>query len=500
MLFNSIQFAIFLPIVFVLYWFLTNKNIKVQNILLLVASYVFYGWWDWRFLCLLIILSATNYYIGIEIENNQEKSRAKIWFVIGLIINLGVLGVFKYFNFFIDSFIDLVSLAGYDLPRSTTKIILPVGISFYTFLSLSYIIDIHKKTLNANRNILDVLLSLSFFPIILAGPIQRPATLLPQITKKREFKYEQAVDGLKQILWGLFAKVVIADNLAVYVDDIFLNYFNYSGSTLLLGAIFYAIQIYADFSGYSDMAIGIAKLFGFNLMRNFAYPYFSRDISEFWKRWHISLVTWFRDYVFLPIAFAVSWRLNGKKVLFIRNEFFIYIIASAIVWFLTGLWHGANYTYIMWGMIHGLFLILYKWQMKPRKRLFKKLGINNNNSVIIGVETLITLIFIVFAWIFFRAESIAHAFQYLNGMFSSSLFKISILDLKSLSFGAEIIYKTVLVLIFIIFEWFQRNKQHALQFKDSQINPIIRWSIYYSIILLILCFQGSQQNFIYFQF
>ncbi len=328
---------------------------------------------------LLVLLSLANYFIGIQIEKNETNRKGKFWLISGLIANIGVLGVFKYFNFFIDGFINLVSLVGYDLPRSTTKIILPLGISFYVFLSLSYIIDIYKKNLNANRNIIEVLLALSFFPIILAGPIQRPVSLLPQITKRREFNYSQAVDGLKQILWGLFVKVVIADNLAVFVDDFFLNYSNYSGSTLLLGAIFYSIQIYADFSGYSDMAIGIAKLFGFSLMRNFAYPYFSRDITEFWKRWHISLTTWFRDYVFLPISFTVSWRIKGEKILFIKTDLFIYIVASTITWFLTGLWHGANYTFIIWGLIHGFFLIVYRIQKNPRKKLFKRIGITNNH-------------------------------------------------------------------------------------------------------------------------
>jgi alginate O-acetyltransferase complex protein AlgI len=500
MLFNSFEFAIFLPIIFILYWFVTNKNLKSQNALLLLASYFFYGWWDWRFLFLLFSISTFNYFIGIRIDKSEIKTKKKIWIITGLIINIAVLGIFKYYGFFIDSFIDLISLFSYELPRSTTKIILPLGISFYVFLSLSYIIDIYKKNLYANRNIVEVLLALSFFPIILAGPIQRPIILLPQISRKREFNYGQAVDGLKQILWGLFAKVVIADNLAVYVDDIFLNYSYYSGSTLLLGAVFYTIQIYADFSGYSDMAIGIAKLLGFSLMRNFAYPYFSRDITEFWKRWHISLVMWFRDYIFLPLSFSVSWKIRGEKFLFIKTDFFIYILASTVVWFLTGLWHGANYTFILWGMINGVFLIIYRLQNRPRKRLFKKFGINNNNLVIIVGETLLTLFIVIIAWIFFRAESISHAFQYLNRLFSSSLLRISILDLKSLSIGAEIIYKTILVLIFIFFEWVQRSKQYALDFKDSRMNPVIRWSIYYSIILLILYFRGSQQNFIYFQF
>jgi len=259
-----------------------------------------------------------------------------------------ILGIFKYFNFFINSFIDLAAVIGYDLPESTTKIILPLGISFYTFLSVSYLIEIYRKNLKADRNIFHVLLTLGFFPIILAGPIQRPISLLPQISARREFNYNQAVDGLRQILWGLFVKVVVADNLAVEVDNIFKNVTDAGGSTLFLGIVLYSVQIYADFSGYSNMAIGAAKLFGINLMRNFAYPYFARDITEFWKRWHISLTTWFRDYIFLPLSFNISWKIKTEKVLLIKSDHFIYITAGIVVWFLTGLWHGANYTFIIW--------------------------------------------------------------------------------------------------------------------------------------------------------
>lgn len=491
MLFNSIEFAVFLPIVFILYWFILSRNLKQQNILLIIASYIFYGWWDWRFLLLLIVLSLANYFVGIEIENNQENSKGKKWFIFGLVINLIVLGLFKYFNFFIESFIDLISLIGYDLPRSTTKIILPVGISFYTFLSLSYIIDIQRKTLKANKNVAEVLLSLSFFPIILAGPIQRPASLLPQIGKKREFNYAQAVDGLKQLLWGLFTKVVIADNLAVFVDELFLNYSNYSGSTLFIAAIFYTIQIYADFSGYSDMAIGIAKLFGFSLMRNFAFPYFSRNIMEFWKRWHISLVSWFRDYVFLPFSFAVSWRLKGEKVLFIRNELFIYILASGVVWFLTGLWHGANYTFIIWGIIHGLFLVLYKWQTRPRKRLLKKFKISNKNTVLVVIEPLLTLFIVIMAWIFFRASSIEQAVGIFSEIFSSSLFLAPIKFPK---------YLLILLLGFIVIEWIGRSNNYAIEKMPFSRHRIVRWSFYYIILAVMLVYAGEGQPFIYFQF
>jgi alginate O-acetyltransferase complex protein AlgI len=491
MLFNSIDFALFLPIVFILYWFVTNRNLISQNLLLLIASYFFYGWWDWRCLLLLIMISSFNYFVGKWIDKNDLNYKKKIWFTAGLVINIGILGIFKYYNFFVDSFVNLFSLLGYHLSKSSAKIILPLGISFYTFLSLSYLIDIYKKNLNADRNIIEVLLTLSFFPIILAGPIQRPSSLLPQIAKKRVLIYDQAVDGLRQILWGLFTKIVIADKLAPHADDIFNNISVYSGSTLLIGIIFYTIQIYADFSGYSNIAIGTAKIFGFNLMQNFAYPYFSRDITEFWKRWHISLTTWFRDYIFLPISFTVSWRLKNDRVFFIKTEMFIYIVASTITWFLTGLWHGANYTFIIWGMIHGFFLIIYQWQKSPRKKLFKKIGLNNKNSIVRFVETLITLIIVMIAWVFFRANSVHQAYLFITGIISSSLFSIP-----------QVLPKKVILItfLFILAEWFQRNKQYALQIENLKYK-IVRWGIYYGIIVLIfLSFGDSQQNFIYSKF
>ena len=490
MSFTSVEFAVFLPIVFLLYWLVANKNLKAQNILLLLASYCFYGWWDWRFMFLLALLSLANYSIGIWIEKNETKWKKKIWLITGLIINIGVLVVFKYFDFFVDSFIDLVSHIGYNLPRFSTKIILPLGISFYTFLSLSYIIDIYKKNLDADKNIIEVFLALSFFPIILAGPIQRPNSLLPQIAKRKEFSYDLAVGGLRQILWGLFTKIAIADILAPYVNDIFQNFNNYSGSTLLIGAIFYAIQIYADFSGYSNIAIGTGKLFGYSLMKNFAYPYFSRDITEFWKRWHISLTSWFRDYVFLPLSFNISWRIKSEKVILIKSDVFIYIAASTVTWFLTGLWHGANYTFIIWGMFNGFLLIIYHLQTKSRKRLFKKLGISNNNPVVVFIETFITLSIVIVAWIFFRSDSTHGALLYVSKIFSSSFFSLpQVLPKKAI----------LLLVLFIFSEWLQQNRDYPMEIEN--IKPwVIRWGIYLLFVLIVLSLHGDQQQFIYFQF
>lgn len=492
MLFNSIEFYIFLPVVFFIYWFVVNKNLQLQNFFLLIASYTFYAWWDWRFLFLLFSISLFNYFIGLRIYTNETDKVRRIWLIAGLFVNISILGIFKYYNFFVNSFIDLVSLFGYELPESTTNIILPLGISFYTFLSISYIIDIYKKNLTADKSVIHVLLTLSFFPIILAGPIQRPTTLLPQISKPRNFDLSQAKDGLRQLLWGFFVKIAIADKLAYHADNIFLNFPGYYGSTLFIGALFYSIQIYADFSGYSNIAIGTAKLFGINLMRNFAYPYFARDITEFWKRWHISLTTWFRDYLFLPLSFSISWRIRTEKVLFIKTDLFIYIVASLVVWFLTGLWHGANYTFIVWGMIHGFFLIIYQWQRKPRKKFFKKIGINNDHKGIVTSEIIFTLFIVVLSWIFFRSTDLNNAFLYIDRMFSSSLF------LMPEIFPGDMVLLTVL---FIFSEWLQRNKEHALQFESVIKYRPVRWGVYYLLVILILLFLGeTQQNFIYAQF
>lgn len=498
MLFNSFEFLVFLPIVFFIYWFLVNKNLKLQNIFLLFASYVFYSWWDWRFLGLLVGLGISNYFIGINVDSVNADRKRKSWMVFGILVNVGVLCIFKYFNFFIDSFIDLISLTGYKLSHSSTKIILPIGISFYTFLSLSYIIDIYKKNLAAHRNVIEVLLTLSFFPIILAGPIQRTASLLPQITCKRKFEQVFAVDGLRQILWGLFKKIVLADTCAANADYIFSNYSTFSGGVLVMGVVYFAFQLYGDFSGYSDIAIGIGRLFGFNLMRNFAYPYFSRDIAMFWQRWHISLTTWFRDYIFLPLSFAFSWKINKERVLLIKTDLFIYIAASIITWFLTGLWHGANLTFIIWGMIHGFFLIIYQWQKKPRKNLLKKMGISNNNLFIVIFESLLTLSIVGFAWIFFRASTINEAALYIREMFTQGIFSVSVLDLRGRGITSTLIDASIAIVVVVIFEWLQRNRQHGLEIQHYPL--FIRWFFYWILTFFCLIYLGDERTFIYFQF
>jgi alginate O-acetyltransferase complex protein AlgI len=475
--------------VFLVYW-LARFSCRIQNLLLLVASYVFYGWWDWRFLILLIFVSLFNYIIGIQIEAGRTEWSRKFFLIIGVSINFWILGLLKYFNFFIDGFVDFVSLFGYQIRGTTIDVILPVGISFYIFLSISYLLDIFKGSTSADKNLINVLLSLGFFPIILAGPIQRPSTLLPQIRTTRVFDYQQVSDGLRQILWGLFVKIAVADNLAPFVNEIFNSYSSNPGSTLFVGALFYTIQIYADFSGYSHIAIGTASILGFRLMRNFNYPYFARDIADFWKRWHISLTTWFRDYLFLPVSFAVSWKIKTGKVLAIKTDLFIYIIASLVTWLMTGLWHGANYTFIIWGLLHGLLLIFYKIQVKPRKRILKKLNIHNNNIFLSFTEGIFTFLFIVLTWVVFRSESVWDSIEYIKGMFSPSLLSNP---------GDLPVIEITIALLFLISEFIQKDKNHALQFEKLK-RVWVRWSIYAGLVIIILLFGGNAQKFIYFKF
>jgi alginate O-acetyltransferase complex protein AlgI len=344
MLFNSISFAIFLPVVFLLYWFFTKGNLKLQNILLLVASYFFYACWDYRFLFLLIFSTLLDYFTGLKIYEAKGKHKKKFWLWLSICINLGFLGVFKYYNFFVSSFAEALSSFGLHINYSTLNVILPVGISFYTFHGLSYVLDIYNNKIKPNRNFINYSVFVSFFPLLVAGPIERATHLLPQIERKREFDYSKAIDGLRQILWGLFKKIVIADNCAEYANLIFNNSDQYGGSTLLLGAIFFTFQIYCDFSGYSDIALGTARLFGIDLLRNFAFPYFSRDIAEFWRRWHISLSSWFRDYLYIPLGGSKGGTL--KKV---RNTFIIFLVS--------GFWHGANWTFIVWGLLNAIYIM-----------------------------------------------------------------------------------------------------------------------------------------------
>ncbi|MCF8371811.1 MAG: MBOAT family protein [Bacteroidales bacterium] len=478
MLFNSIEFAIFLPIVFALYWFVTQRNLTLQNTLILGASYLFYGWWDWRFLSLIIFSSAVDYLVGLRLLTQNDQRKRKLLLFTSILVNIGFLGLFKYYNFFAESFADAFTLMGKPIEASRLNIVLPVGISFYTFQTLSYSIDVYKRKIQPTRDIIAFFAFVSFFPQLVAGPIERASHLLPQFYRKREFDPTKAVDGMRQILWGLFKKIVIADNCAVYVNDIFASSESYSGASLLLGTIFFAFQIYGDFSGYSDIAIGTARLFGIDLMRNFAFPYFSRDIAEFWRRWHISLSTWFRDYVYIPLGGS-----RGSTWMKIRNTFIIFVVS--------GFWHGANWTFLAWGFLNACyFLPLMLW---------KKNRVNTDtvaeNRVLPNFRELGAMLFTfaltLIAWIFFRAATLQQAFQIIAEIFSPSLF-----SLPDLLFVKEVL----LIAILIVAEWVQRNKQHALQFDTIRIPRMVRWGLYQVIIVAILFWGSGKQEFIYFQF
>jgi alginate O-acetyltransferase complex protein AlgI len=478
MLFNSIHFAIFLPIVFIFYWFVVNKKLKIQNILLLVSSYFFYACWDWRFLFLLIFSTLLDYYTGIKMSDAKDQKIKNFWFWLSISVNLGFLGVFKYYNFFATSFADAISNIGLHVSPWTLKVILPVGISFYTFHGLSYVIDIYKERIKAEKNFIDYAVFVSFFPLLVAGPIERATHLLPQIQKRRIFNYAFMVDGLRQILWGLFKKVVIADQCAQYANTIFNNSSEYSGSTLFLGALLFTFQIYGDFSGYSDIAIGTAKLFGIDLLRNFAFPYFSRDIAEFWRRWHISLSTWFRDYLYIPLGGS-----KGGLWMKVRNTFIIFLVS--------GFWHGANWTFIIWGLLNAIYImpsIIFNTNRNNIDIVAHGRYLPNLKEIIsIGVTFSLT----VLAWIFFRAENLKHAVSFLQGIFSSSFFSMP--QIKPIG---VVLY----ILFFIVIEWFGREKKYGIENFGFKWPRVVRWTFYYFLIILIVSFSGKEQEFIYFQF
>lgn len=478
MLFNSLSFAIFFPIVFALYWFVARRNLKWQNLLLLVSSYYFYSCWDWRFLFLLMFSTLLDFFTGIKMQD-AEGSRKKFWFWLSVIINLGFLGVFKYYNFFAQSFADLMHGFGVEVHPGTLDIILPVGISFYTFHGLSYVIDIYKNRIPAERNFVDYAVFVSFFPLLVAGPIERATHLLPQIQRERVFDYSGAKDGLRQILWGLFKKMVIADNCADLANQIFADPSAQSGSSLLLGAIFFTFQIYGDFSGYSDIALGTARLFGIELLRNFAFPYFSRDIAEFWRRWHISLSSWFRDYLYIPLGGS-----KGGKWMQVRNTFIIFLVS--------GFWHGANWTFIAWGFIHALYFIPLLLINRNRHHM----EIVAQGKWLPSIRELIsmgvTFTLVVIGWIFFRAQDLTHAFEYLHYMFQSSL----------ISFPSVIPYHIVILVVFmVIVEWLGREGKYALEHIEHRLNRSMRWGVYFTILFLISMYLKTEETpFIYFQF
>ncbi len=484
MLFNSIEFLVFLPIVFILYWFVFRGR-KFQNLLIVIASYVFYGWWDWRFLFLIAFTSLCSFTSGLLLEHYEGRRRwQQIISAVNIVLNIAILGIFKYYNFFVESLDTLVaSLFSYHLNWVTMDIILPVGISFYTFQALSYSIDVYQKKLPATRDIVEFFAYIGFFPQLVAGPIERATNLLPQFQKERRFDYAKAVDGCRQMLWGFFKKIVIADNCALIVNAQWENYQDLSGLNLFLVGILFTIQIYSDFSGYSDIAIGCARLFGFNLMRNFNVPYFSRSIPEFWRRWHISLTTWFRDYIYFPLGGS-----KCSKWKTIRNVF--------IVWGISGLWHGASWHFVCWGLYHATLLAIYNlFGISTKYKNVVAFG-RYLPSIKEAGQIILTFILAVIGWIIFRATSMEQAVDYLCHMFTTSG-------------GVEKDLKKMVILLSLPFivEWIQRDKQHALQFSHS-IFPFkyraFRWGVYLVIIwatFLAYLFNIEDDNtFIYFQF
>ena len=489
MLFNSLQFAIFLPIVFLLYWFVFDRfiskskhQLRLQNAFVVVASYVFYGWWDWRFLLLIAFTSFCSWSSGLLIGKAGTKKEAKTWTTLNIVLNLGILAMFKYYDFFVTEFAQLFHISTDGL---LLKVILPVGISFYTFQALSYSIDVYRKKIEPTKNIVAFFAFISFFPQLVAGPIERATNLLPQFLRKREFCYDTAVDGMRQILWGLFKKVVVADNCAVYVDQVFSTYTEQAGSTLLLAAIFFTFQIYCDFSGYSDIAIGTAKLFGIKLMRNFNVPYFSRDIAEFWRRWHISLTTWFRDYVYIPLGGS---RVSQAKV--IRNTFVIFLVS--------GFWHGANWTFIVWGGYHAILFLPLILAGKNRKYTNQIAEGRILPTIKETGQMLLTFVLVVIGWVIFRAESIGQAWEYVCGICNKSLFTVPLLINR-----AFYIPVVLFIITMLIIEWLHRNSYHALEIKEKSLSFVKKggiWLFYYLIIVSIIIFAVSNQTFIYFQF
>lgn len=491
MLFNSIEFLVFLPLVFLIYWIIGNLEIngtvklRMQNAFVVMASYVFYGWWDWRFLILIALTSFCSWGSGLLIDRATDRSSvnpltrstlSKFWLIANIVLNLGILATFKYYDFFVTEFGQIFGISTSSL---LLKIILPVGISFYTFQALSYSIDVYRENIRPTKDIIAFFAFISFFPQLVAGPIERATNLLPQFLQNRKFSYEQGVDGMRQILWGLFKKIVVADNCATYVDQIWATYDTQTGSTLLLAAILFTFQIYGDFSGYSDIAIGTAKLFGIKLMRNFNNPYFSRDIAEFWRRWHISLTTWFRDYVYIPLGGS---RVGKWKI--VRNTFVIFL--------LSGFWHGANWTFIVWGAFHAALFLPLILLGKNRKYT------SNDATWRDFPKMLLTFAFAVIGWIIFRAETITQAWEYMSGMMQfgtiKGLYRFFLPD-------HNLIYPiNIFIIIMLIVEWLQRDKPHRLYMKES--SPMWAQVLVCVVVALLTYFLSPSTigTFIYFQF
>lgn len=471
MSFTTISYLFFLPIVFLLYWFVFRK-LKWQNLLIVIASYIFYGWWDWRFLILIAFTSLCSFLTGIKIGKLRETGCGKFYTALNIVINLLILGVFKYYNFFAESLQNLLTTIGFLADFATLNIILPVGISFYTFQALSYTIDVYRGKIQATHDVISFFAYISFFPQLVAGPIERATNLLPQIQKKRTFNYDQAVDGIEQIVWGLFKKMVVADNCAIYVNSIWCDFSNQNTWSLISGAIFFSFQIYGDFSGYSDIAIGSAKLFGIRLMRNFRLPYFSLSIPDFWKRWHISLNTWFVDYLYIPLGGnrCAKWK-------WFRNTLAIFLVS--------GLWHGANWTFVCWGGYHALLFLPF--MISGKTKTDSSLDVITLKKV---SNIIITFVLVVVGWIIFRSSNISEAWNYMYSLVTNGVSGVNSVTISA--------YKYIVILLII--EWLTRDLEQPLRAVHSIRFPLLRYIIYLVAVFFVLIFAAPSQGFIYFQF
>lgn len=478
MLFNSFDFLRFIVIVFILYWFVFNRSRMLQNIFLIGASYLFYGWWDWRFLSLIVLSSSVDYVAGIHIGKATTNQHKTFFLTLSLLVNLSLLGFFKYYNFFADSLADGLASVGIVIDPFTLAVVLPVGISFYTFQTISYSIDIYRGKLDPTRDVVAFFAFVSFFPQLVAGPIERAANLLPQFAKNRKFTYSMGASGMRLILWGLFKKVVLADNCARFVDEIFVGYADLSGAELIWGSVLFALQIYGDFSGYSDIAIGTAKLFGLNLMTNFRSPYFSRDIAEFWRRWHISLSTWFRDYVYIPLGGS-----RGGRMMQARNILIIFIVS--------GFWHGANWTFIVWGALNAVYFLPLMLTKRNRRNLDEAGTAGIPRLALQCLSMAITFMLTCFAWIFFRAESLTHAFDYIGHIRSNSFMPVQLAMFQE--------FMLPIFLVWVVIDWSSRRSNFD-EWLSGQ-NLVVRHALYYGITLMIMVFGSfGETEFIYFQF
>lgn len=474
MLFNSFEYFFFLPLVFLIYWML--KRTSMQNLFLVVASYIFYTCWDWRFLSLIIITTISSWGTGCLMERIDTNKRMRsIVFYVNITLNLAILGVFKYYNFFAKSFSELLGSIGIATDYPTLNVILPVGISFYTFQAIGYSIDVYRYRQTPCHSLVDFAAFICFFPQLVAGPIESASHLLPQFKKSRQFRYDEAVNGSRLILWGLFKKMAVADNCAVTVDMVWNDYTHFSPVMLTIAAFLFTIQIYCDFSGYSDIAIGSAKLFGIELIQNFKTPYFSTSIPEFWRRWHISLMNWFRTYIYIPLGGS-----RRGKYITLRNVFIVFAIS--------GLWHGANYTFFVWGMYHALLSLPYILFGIKTKRLTS----TSPTSLRQIPAMLLTFLLVNIGWIIFRAPNLQSAAGYLNRMLTPDFTLTDFSGVTAISIS----------LICITVEWLQRNRVHTLDLSNSRLfaSPWLRAAVYYTILIALFELSAQQESFIYFQF